>query len=393
MKYELGKIDSLIEKYLSQNSTNMEKELLENAGAVVLEIDNEITRIKKSFSEQMFNLKNDKQVERYVQRHQSCLIRLCDNIIQQISPESFRKKNTIAKITSTQDLRNLLYNQLEHVLSYIERYFGKYFNLNEAIPNSYRIIGQLEFREKLQEYDLPENCKLLDIARHPVDDFISQNKNISFRRLIYLKELLKELESKCSGCKECRNDCKLSCSLIYLNFNSFGFFSHLTSIVKEEIEKETELTKRIEKLSFHQKKLNQAQLKPNFAYKPKQESIRDKVGNWIYEEIVHLEKIYQLTLKFPNEQIRELDDEFKLITDLSVPHVAYFVRILVETGVIRNKNQKEVITFFAKHFKTKKAEKISVSSLHNKYYNIDTNIKEDMRERIIKLLNETQKPD
>lgn len=393
MDYELAKIDSLIENYLSPISPAQEQEILDKTDSIVNEIEIETKRIKKSFGEHMFSLKNDKQVERYIQRHQSCLIRLCDSLIHSVVPENFRRRNKPESIKTLAELQSFFYVQLEQILSYIETYFGKYFNQEELIPSSYRIIGQLEFREKLSNMKTHENCEVLKIARYPIDEFLNQNQNISFKQLIYLKELYKEVISKCSGCKEHKPDCKLSCSLIYINFNSFRFFSHLTTIVKEDIQSEQDLTKKIEKLSFHQKKLNQAQLKPNFSFKPKQESIKDKVGNWIYEEMAHYEKVRQLSLHFPIETSEELAEEFKLSMDMPVSHVAYFIRLMVETGMIQNKNQKEVITFFANHVKSKKTEQISASSLHNKYYNIDINTKDEMRERIIKLLNETQKPD
>jgi hypothetical protein len=188
-------------------------------------------------------------------------------------------------------------------------------------------------------------------------------------------------------------DCKLGCSLIYLNFNSFKYFTFLTTVVKEDVSKEKEITKQIERLSFHLKKLNQAHSKPNYVFKPKQESIKEQVSSWILEELAHLEKIHQLSMKFPQGTIGELDKNFKLSTELSVPQVAYFIRILVETGFIQNRNQKEVITFFDKHIKTRRAEKISTSSLHSKYYNIEEGTKESIRELVIKLLNETQKQD
>ncbi len=392
MKYELEKIDTLIEKCLSLDSPEPAKNMMGDVDTLITDVRNEIKRIKKSFGEQMFNLKNDKQVERYIQRHQTCLIRLCNSIINHIPPDSFGAKSRSVKIKTLPEFLFYLYSQLEQVLTYIENYFGKYFNQNEYIPGSYRIIGQMEFREKLVSQKLPSDCDLLKIARYPIDEFIYNNKNISFKKLIYLKELYKEIISECSDCRKKNDDCKLTYNLIYLNFNSFRLFNYLTSIITQDIKKENDIIKKIEKLSFYQKKLNQAQTKPNFAYKTKQESIKERVGNWIYEELAHYEKIHQLSLKFPEENILEGQENFKLMTDLSVSQFAYFIRLLIETGVIQNKNQKEVISFFANHLKTKKTDKISISSFHNKYYNIDYNTKEDIRERIIKLLNKTQKP-
>ncbi len=163
----------------------------------------------------MFSLKNYKQVERYIQRHQTCLMRLCDSLIHQISPEKFGRNNSPEKIQSLAELQYYFYAQLEQILSFIETYFGKYFNQEELIPSSYRIIGQLEFREKISNLKIQENCEVLKIARYPIDEFFTQNQNISFKQLIYLKELYKEVISKCSGCKEQKADCKLSCSLVY----------------------------------------------------------------------------------------------------------------------------------------------------------------------------------
>ena len=388
MKYELGKIDSLIEKYLSPKSPEPEKEKLEDTNTLVIDINNEIARLEKSFEERMFSLKNDKQIERFIQRHQNRLIRICNSIIIDYSIINF--KSVPKNISNQFELRYFLYTKLEGLLSYIEKYFNNYFNQDELIPNSYRIIGQMEFRDKLNSHNYPA-CELASVALYPIKDFITTNQSISFRSLIYLKELHKEVATQCGKCKEPKTDCKLSCNLVYLNFNSFKFYSQIISSIRQEIETESDVQKKIERLSFHLKKLNQAQEKPNFAYKPNQESIKEQLGNWIYEETQHYEKIHQFTLTFPNESVIELKDNFKLTTDMSVPQVAYLIRLMVDTGIILNKNQKEVISFFASHMKTKKTDSISPTSFHNKYYNIDSSTKDDLRQRIIKMLNETQK--
>ena len=84
--------------------------------------------------------------------------------------------------------------------------------------------ARIDNQQKLANINSPENCEQLKIALYPIQDFISQNANISFRKLIYLKELFKEVSSNCTQCKEQKVDCKLGCSLIYLNFNSFKYF-------------------------------------------------------------------------------------------------------------------------------------------------------------------------
>lgn len=391
MRYELTIVESLIEKLLDPELNKEVKPVVLDFKSLESEIAIEISNIKQNFVNVVFKLKKDKQIERYIQQHQSALIRLSNLLIKQISPSQFKKYSQVQKINSITELYFYFYSELEKLLSYIENYFSKYFNQNEKIPTSYQIIGQLEFREKLKKIESYNTCLLLNIATHPIYEFVEQNKPISFQKLIYLKELIKEIQCSCSNCKEVREDCKLSCSLIYLNFNSYIYFTHLTKIIKSDLKKEEQLTKQIEKLSFHLKKLNQVQTKPNISFKVKQASIKQQVGNWILEEMAHLEKVYQLTLKFPKANIDDLIGQFKLSTGFSVAQMAYFLRILVDTGIILNKNHKEVITFFADHLQTKKTETISSDSLRSKYYNVEDTTKDFVREKVIELLNETQK--
>jgi len=70
-----------------------------------------------------------------------------------------------------------------------------------------------------------------------------------------------------------------------------------------------------------------------------------------------------------------------------VSQLAYFLRILVETEVIKNPNDKELLKFYAKHTRTKKTETISSESLRVKFYNIEDSTKEEVKTIVIKLLN------
>lgn len=391
MKYELDKFESLIEIVLNPSDNQGEKLHARNIAEKKITTDNETERIKKAIIDEVFSLNKDKQVERYIQQHQSALIRLCNSLLKHISPKQFKTSLKEANVKTIPGLCFYIYFKLEHILNFIESYFTKYFNQDEKIPTSYRIIGQLEFREKIKTIDHQKKCELMEIALYPIQEFISQNSPITYRNLIYLKELFNEIKTVCPKCNEKKYYCRLRCNLIYLNFNSYKFFTHLTIHIKNEFQKEESLTKQVEIVSFHLKKLNQAQIKPNFAYKPNHTSIKEQLTNWILEEMAFIEKKHQLTLKFPNANIDEINSRFKLITNLSVSQVAYFIRILVETGVIQNKNPRELIYFFASHIKTKKTENISPESFRNKYYGTEESAKEVVREMIIKLMNETQK--
>ncbi|MCK5170776.1 MAG: hypothetical protein KAQ75_12940 [Bacteroidales bacterium] len=390
MKYELNIFESLVEKALNPSGSIGEKLHATDFTEQKTTADTEVVRIKKAFIDEAFSLERDKLVEKYIQQHQSSLIRLCNKLLQHISLAQFNVSHMQEKVYSLPDLCFYFYSKLEHILNFIEGYFTKYFNQDENIPASYRIIGQLEFRKKIKAFDFPEKCKLMEIALYPIYKFINQNSPVTYRNLIYLKELLKMITDICPKCKEMKPNCKLKNTLIYLNFNNFKFFTHLTLNITNDYQGEETASKQIEKISFYLKKLNQAQTKPDFALKTKQTSIKEQMITWLLEEMAFIEKRHQLTLNFQNGVKDDVTKDFKLITDLSVPQVAYFIRILVETGIIQNKNHKELLTFFANYIKTKKTQNISPDSFRSKYYNVEESARKAVRDVVIKLVNETQ---
>jgi hypothetical protein len=78
---------------------------------------------------------------------------------------------------------------------------------------------------------------------------------------------------------------------------------------------------------------------------------------------------------------------FKVVTELSVAQIACFVRLLVESGVIKNKNRAELITFYAVYTQSKKQENISPESFRTRFYNIEESARQEIRGTIIQLLN------
>ena len=64
--------------------------------------------------------------------------------------------------------------------------------------------------------------------------------------------------------------------------------------------------------------------------------------------------------------------------------------LLIETGIIKHKNQTDVFRFISENFKTSNTDTISVDSIKVKYYNVETSTKNAIREKIIELLNITK---
>lgn len=160
--------------------------------------------------------------------------------------------------------------------------------------------------------------------------------------------------------------------LFYLNFNSYHFLHFAAAKIRNEVGELHTMNEQLEHLSLTLKKLNQAQVKPSFALKPKRDSLRDLLSNWLEEEIHFIEKRRQLTLMIPPGEMKiENETEFKVKTALSVSQLAYSIRLLKDTGIITNENKAELIRFFSKNFSSAHAENISSGNFKKDYFSYE----------------------
>ena len=391
MKYELKNMEMIIEnfiRFMTQQSDNTEPL---NKQLTLQQIKSEATIVRQAFIDTVFSLKKDKQIERYIQQHQHSLIRLSDRLMKKVRPIEFKKIENAFRLKDAQEVNYRLYVVLEELLSFIESYFSKYFNQDEHIPTKYRVIAQCDFKRKVLEIESWPSCKLKTIATDPLKNFLTNNRPVTFRYLIFLKELEKEIRHQCQKCNKPCTSCNLNRGLVYLNYNNFEFINFGIQQITKDYQEAEDITGQIERLSLQLKKINQIHTKPNIAYKDNYTSAKDQLTEWVIEELAHLEKIYQLKLKFPEQTLEEINAQFKITTDLSVSQVAFFVRLLVDTGLILNKNHTEIISFFAKNISTKKAANISQESFRSKYYRVDESTREFIRQKVIEMLNQANK--
>ena len=157
--------------------------------------------------------------------------------------------------------------------------------------------------------------------------------------------------------------------------------------MRKELAKIDSPARQMERLSWFIKTLNQTPVKPNIAFNSKQTGIKEFLIEWLLEELSYRETKANLArLPIPGEA--GFDQNYKVETSLSVPQVACLIRLLVETGVIKNKNKTELIKFYAQYTQTKRQENITFHSFKSKFYNIEDSSKQAIKELIIRLLNE-----
>jgi hypothetical protein len=346
--------------------------------------------IRKVIISTTFSYKSEKHIRTYIQNYQAHITSLVNVISGYFNIEKIQGDVEYLRTLE------LIRDDMDFLLKFLTTRYQNYFDFKANVTMTYKLQVSRSCHDILDNILTKasvENDKLLSIALKPVWNFLIDDPCtlVSYQTLKYYDILLKEILSLVGSAKPFSK--LLKATLISLNFNSFWFLDYLTAEIKGELENNTSHCAMVEILSRNMKKYNQVHEYPDISLFPKQKPIKEQISTWIIEEIEHIERSQNSTFNnaqsLPNPQFTD----FKLQTDLSVAQLGYFIRVLFESGVIKNKNHREVIRFFAHQFKTKQTDIISWESLRSRYYNVEEGTKESIRELVIKILNQINKKD
>lgn len=82
--------------------------------------------------------------------------------------------------------------------------------------------------------------------------------------------------------------------------------------------------------------------------------------------------------------------EFKVKTVLSVPQLAYSIRLLRDAGIITNENKSELIRFFSRNFSSAQNEHISSESFRSKYFGFEHSAVKHIQGVLTKLMSHSK---
>ncbi len=370
-------------------------ELLSNY--IILVTDEKI-KIRAALIEEVFSLKKERAVELLIQRYQSALINLADEMMHAINITKTFQPQLAQESLSINGVYQHILICLEDLLIFIEKHFSRYFNVDERIPESYKLLKQAEFRQQLKvltkQYKLSGiDESLKELIFQPFHIFIKANnlQKFTYRDLLYLKVLFKELSQaeipslKTGGKKALMN------LLLYLNFNNYFFINYYINFISKEIGEADSTTQQIEQLAWWLKTISQLQTHALIAYKTKVSSVKEQLTGWLIDEMEFLEKKRQLAITAPLQLNTSPKPHFSLMTSFSVKQVALLIRLLFDTGLIKSENQTEMLTQIAGVLKTERKENISAQNLRAKYYDIDEPTKGILKDCLITMVNQLRK--
>ena len=382
-QYELEILDNLILDELNPNSPgfSISEERLEQ-WETIARIQRD--KIQRGIICTTLSLKNERKAKTYIQNLQLRISFLINTI------SGYNDHIAIQQYPGLLDKYNQISEYQTDLLKFLSSQYRNYFDFNADATVTFKQRDARQYQERLEiivNNAKDVNCELLNIAIKPIHEFLTNfiHENISFKAVMYLDALLKELE-KVKDFNKPFDEC-LKFSLICVNFNSYRFFAYLTEQIKRETKNINSHTGRVEMLSKFLKMFNQIHEYPDLVLYPKQKPIKEQISLWIIEEIEHLER--SLKLKHLSEPTNPNPGTFdiKLQTDMSVAQFAYLIRIMIEVGIIKNTNQRDVLRLFSGIVKTKHADTISPESLRTRFYNIEENTILAIKDLVIKMLN------
>ena len=382
VKYELHEIERIISEGEGQSEINE---------AILLDLNEklgvEVERVKKILVHEVFTFEDERHLERYIQFHQVALIGLLDKLDTQCQEKPAGK----------QSFCKLLYAHLDNVLRFVERHFAKYFDQDSKAPEGYLTLVRRESKEgidKLTKLLAGRNAdgNLLSLLLHVLQNIVDSttDRKITFRRVMYAKEMQKELlllteKNSIGDVNE-----ELRQIMYYLNYNSVRVVTYHAHYITTLLESAETRTEKMEKLSLMMKNISQAQIKPGIKYNQKSPPLKDQLIEYVSVEMEYQERLQRLSSPSSNRPDSPLSG-FKLKFDASVSQLAYLIKIFMETKLIANNNLTLILQFLTMFAITKKSESISFASIRTKFYNVETGTKESVRGLLTSMIHHIDK--
>jgi hypothetical protein len=384
LKFELKALEQLIN--VAVNPAKLTRQQLTKEFIIECKwlLTNELDKLSDGLDAAGISDSGSKCAEQYFRKHQVILTELSDKAFQYQQQLGAENSNSILQDSSIYQLYDDIIEKLGQLLDYIEKIFPKYFDsslkITDAKKNSLQpeiSSGFKSLEKELQKIEVPED--LIAITCTPFRDFCKTGKLISYRQIRYLKSYRKEFTYFIANINSSNVTEQFCEFLVSLNFNDFRFYNYIVVDIKEKAKTFRPLPEQLENLYYRLKLLNQVPVKPGVPFRHEMPTIKEQVGTWISEELLYLNKQKEL-MTLSDESQADLWNDEKIQTTLSVAELSLGVKLLLESGMINNKNPSEIMRQVARNFKTDRNDDISENSIRNKYYTVESGTLTSMRE-------------
>jgi hypothetical protein len=392
--YPLEWIDSLILHTLNPKKTNISDLSQNELDFITDTLSKESQKIQVQLKNEIFSLQKKRQIRLLVRKYHSTSVYLLDNMIEHQKDEVFQTGTLTSIIES-------IIRTLDDLLFFIENRYPNYLSLDERVPMPYLIVSRNEMLLKLEKL---KKKKIANIRDSQVMEIViaalsnsNQNKTgfkITYREILYQKELVKRLDSLLFIEDTLGFYSSLDELLIELNFNDYHYSNHFIDQIVGHLNQQESLIDKIDELALYYKEFSQLLSGERITFDPTKQNISYVLDNWFMHELGYLEK--KMGLFADSEGIYNLNrnteiGDNKVQCMLSTDQIALILRAGDESRIIKAKSMNQVFKTIVPHLSTVHKKVLSYNSMRSKSYTVEGRDKEiaiKTLERIIKHIKE-----
>jgi hypothetical protein len=397
-KYILEWLDSLITVSLNPAKTDYATVTDEQIKTILTKMAEEKARFQSLLKSHVFGLTKEKQIGLFLKRYHSALIILLDQALE-------NSKTIPGKKKALKHLANEAIICVDELLTFVETRFSNYLCMDERVPFTYLSVAKKELKPRIDKLNLKlskqvSDNQLREIIMNSLFFFIDNDEGnpVTFQELLYIKELLNELDAIEAVEENKSTYSSLDRILIYLNFNNTEYMNYLTKKIANIINTYDDVSKRMDCLLIHFKEFNQIHKKLGIALYTQQIDLKDELSNWFSQEIFYLEKKLHFSIVPLQDKVAGIKEKTtvekeksKVLCVLSTDQTALILRAADELKILIAKSMNEVFKTIVPHLSTPYKENLSYDSMRSKSYVAETRDKEiaiQTLEKIIKKIKE-----
>lgn len=392
--YPLEWIDSLILQTLNPKNTNI-SDLSQNDLAYIAEnLSKESRKIQIQLQNEIFSLQKKRQIRLLVRKYHSALVYLLDKVIEHQNDNAF-KTGIISSILA------LIVVTLDDLLFFIENRYHSYINLDERVPIPYLLVSKKEILSKLEKlrkktvkHESDNQISEIIFAAISGSNLIKGEYKVTYREIIYLKELLKCLDALVTKKESTRFYSLTDELLIEMNFNYQDYIIYFTGQIEKSLALKPTLIEKLDELLIYYKEFSQLLSNETITYDPAKQHIKYVLNNWFKHEIGYLDRKIELlenTGSSSNSNQMLAEEDSKVQCELSTDQMGLILRAGDEARILKAKSMSQVFKSIVPHLSSIRKKDLSYDSMRSKSYMAeerDKDIAIKSLEKIIKHIKE-----
>ncbi len=330
--YYLEWFDLLVTVTLDPQTVNLNGLPQKQLDRITYAIREQKCQVKTMLKRAVYKQHSRKSITLLVRRFYADLILLYDQARENDHPSPVSAPGSVQEeITAC----------LEELLCFVERQYSDFMGLDERVPMNHLVNTRQDLALKLDWlkeglFQRISDKRLTGLVFTTLYDFVSTDtRPVTFREMIYKKELVRSLEEISTETEESRLYEALVELLVYRNFNKKGFVNYLTEKTALRVNVFSSVAEKLDAALLAYKEFNQMHRKPGVRLNPHYPDIHKVIGNWFAQEISYLEKKHQFEV-FPlqPQELRGAGELPKAQLIMNADQIAVLIRALADTGKV-----------------------------------------------------------